>query len=156
MTDTSGFYKKNEDLSTLYFARDFVSNSEYELQRASKNNYQYPVDGWYWFETLESAMALLTAPNTLETSPELLLREQAKMARSIVVESIVVEVNGKTFDGDETSQNRMVRAIIGSQAAQVPSINWTLADNTVTEVTVAELTEALILAGQRQSELWAL
>lgn len=85
-----------------------------------------------------------------------LLREEAKQARQQAVDSIVVTVNGKEFDGDETSQTRMARAILGMQAANIQYLQWVLADNTVTEATMAELTEALILAGQRQSELWAI
>jgi hypothetical protein len=83
------------------------------------------------------------------------LREQAKAARAAAVAAIDVTVtSGKTFDGDEDSQTRMARAILGMQAAAVPTITWTLADNTIAEVTVAELTEALILAGQQQAALW--
>jgi len=81
-------------------------------------------------------------------------REEWKLQRQAAVDAITVTVNGKVFDGDEVSQTRMARAIIGMQAAQVGTINWTLADNTVTLATVAELTEALVFAGQRQAELW--
>ena len=55
---------------------------------------------------------------------------------------------------DEDSQTRMSRAIIGLQAAGIAEIPWTLADNTVVAVTIEELTEVLILAGQKQAELW--
>lgn len=92
------------------------------------------------------------------------LREQAKAARQAAVDAIKVTTSsGKVFDGDEQSQNRMTRAVIGLQAAaqvlgsNAPStISWTLADNTVAEVTAAELGEALVLAGQEQSRLWTL
>jgi hypothetical protein len=83
-------------------------------------------------------------------------RAQAKTARAAAVEAITVTVNGKVFDGDETSQTRMARAIVALQAAGVPSINWTLADNTVTDATLVELTEALILAGQAQAAIWTI
>ena len=91
---------------------------------------------------------------TFTTPIKVPTREELKLARAAAVAAITVAVGGKTFDGDETSQDRMTRAIIGLQAAQVETITWTLADNTVAEVTVAELTQALILAGQRQAELW--
>lgn len=83
-------------------------------------------------------------------------RELAKQARQASVDAITVVVNEKVFDGDETSQTRMSRAIIGMQATGQPTIQWTLADNTVTQATLAELTEALCLAGAKQGELWAL
>lgn len=83
-------------------------------------------------------------------------RETWKLQRQQAVDSITVTVNGKVFDGDEVSQTRMARAIIGMQAAGAETLTWVLADNTPTQVTVAELTEALVLAGQRQSELWVI
>ena len=83
------------------------------------------------------------------------LRAEAKAARAIAVAAIIVTTStGKTFDGDETSQTRMARAIIGMQVANAPTITWTLANNSIVDVTVAELTEALILAGQQQAVLW--
>jgi hypothetical protein len=82
-------------------------------------------------------------------------RAQAKAAREAAVAAIkVTTVSGKTFDGDEVSQGRMARAIIGLQAANAPSITWVLADNTPATVTLAELTEALVLAGQAQAAIW--
>lgn len=83
-------------------------------------------------------------------------RELAKQARQAAVDAITVVVNEKVFDGDETSQTRMSRAIIGMQATGQPTINWTLADNSTTQATLAELTDALCLAGAKQGELWAL
>lgn len=83
------------------------------------------------------------------------LRAEAKVARTAAVAAITVTTStGKVFDGDETSQTRMARAIIGLQAAQVNTINWTLANNVSTSVTLAELTEALILSGEAQAALW--
>lgn len=103
-------------------------------------------------EITDEEAAILSAPPP--PTPEQ-LREQAKAARTAAVAAITVTVtSGKVFDGDEASQTRMARAIIGMQAAAAPTITWTLADNTIAEVTVAELTEALILAGQQQAALW--
>ena len=83
------------------------------------------------------------------------MREQAKAQRQIAVNNIVVTTQaGNTFDGDETSQTRMTRAILAMQATGSESINWVLADNSVIQATIAELTEALALAGAEQSRLW--
>ena len=84
------------------------------------------------------------------------LREEWKQQRQQAVDAITVTVNGKVFDGDETSQTRMSRTILGMQATGQATITWILADNTVTQATQAELTEALGLAGQRQAELWVI
>jgi len=48
MEDTSGFYKQNEEGEWMY-APHFVYNANYELLREDKDTYNYPVDGWYWF-----------------------------------------------------------------------------------------------------------
>ena len=62
------------------------------------------------------------------------------------------------FDADETSQNRMSRVVAGAQALGVDLETttqiWVLADNTIAQPTVAQLAQALKLAGQKQSELW--
>lgn len=84
-------------------------------------------------------------------------REQLKQTRADAVARIQVTTStGKTFDGDEDSQTRMARAILIGQATGKTSALWTLADNSDQVVTLAEITEALALAGQRQAELWPL
>lgn len=84
-------------------------------------------------------------------------REKAKANRQAVVDAIKVTTQaGNTFDGDETSQTRMVRAIIALQATGTPSVTWVLADNTYIQATAAELSEALALSGAAQAAAWAL
>lgn len=90
-------------------------------------------------------------------------RERAKAARQAAVDAIKVTIpsRGWTFDGDEASQTRMSRAIVGMLSMQTEStgpitIEWVLADNTVVEVTASELTEALTMAGLEQSRLWVI
>lgn len=102
--------------------------------------------GRYWDGPPEEEQAYLNDP--------VRLREEWKQQRQQAVDAITVTVNGKVFDGDEVSQTRMARAILGMQVAGATSINWTLADNSVTQATLEELSEALVLAGQRQAELW--
>lgn len=78
-----------------------------------------------------------------------------KNHRILNVELIQVTTSsGKTFDGNEISQTRMMRAILVAQANGVTSRMWTLADNTTVEVTLIELMEALTLASQAQDKLW--
>ena len=81
--------------------------------------------------------------------------EQKKAAREEAVSRIrVTTASGKLFDGDETSQTRMARAVVALQAAGQPETTWVLADNTPATVTLAELAEALALAGTEQTRLW--
>lgn len=113
-----------------------------------RSKYRDDGNGVYWDGTPEEEQAYLTDP--------VRLREEAKRNRQTAVDAITVEVNGKVFDGDETSQTRMSRAILGMQETGQPTITWVLADNTVTQATQAELTEALCMAGARQAELWVI
>lgn len=83
-------------------------------------------------------------------------REAFKANRAAAVASIqVTTAAGNCFDGDEISQGRMARAIVGLEAqSEITAINWVLADNTAIQVTAAELREALALAGLEQARLW--
>lgn len=82
----------------------------------------------------------------------------AKDRRQKLVDGIkATTASGCVFDGDETSQNRMARAIIAlNAAAPDTTVNWTLADNTVAQVGAAELTEALAIAGAAQAAIWVI
>lgn len=79
-------------------------------------------------------------------------RAAFKSNRLIAVQSIKVTVGDKVFDGDETSQTRMARAIVAMTDTE--TVLWVLADNTPVQVTKAELTEALRLAGETQTQAW--
>lgn len=84
-------------------------------------------------------------------------REQAKAARQQAVERIkVTTAAGNTFDGDEVSQTRMDRAITVLSTGYAATVPWVLADNTVIQADIAELTEALAKAGAAQAALWVL
>lgn len=79
----------------------------------------------------------------------------AKEYRILAIsKTTVMTTNGNVFDADEESQNRMTRAIVSMQLAEVNETNWILANNTSATVTVAELGEALRLAGQEQTRIW--
>jgi len=49
---TSGFYKKDID---IVYAPNLVYNINYTLNADIKDDYTYPIDGWYWFDSIESA-----------------------------------------------------------------------------------------------------
>lgn len=84
-------------------------------------------------------------------------RDILKAERTAAVENIKVTTSaGNTFDGDEISQGRMARAIIGLSTGIAPSVAWVLADNSVIQATAPELTEALVLAGQAQADIWVI
>lgn len=47
--DTSGFYKQEEDGSWIY-APNFVYGFNFELLRERKDSYEYPANGWTWYD----------------------------------------------------------------------------------------------------------
>lgn len=62
MDDTSGFYKIDGDI--LLFGPNYVLNSAYELRRETREEHVYPVDGWSWFDSEESAREHFNLPTT--------------------------------------------------------------------------------------------
>jgi hypothetical protein len=98
------------------------------------------------------AIPAYVAPVPTETQ----LYAQWKAQREAAVAAITVQAaSGRVYDGDEISQGRMARAIVGLMD-QPPgaTVRWVLADNSAALVTMDELKEALTLAGLRQTELW--
>lgn len=85
---------------------------------------------------------------------------KAKSERAEAVSKIIVEVDGMKFDGDETAQTRMGRTISVAIALGVDldteKRTWVLADNTIAEPTIAQLAQALKLAGDEQTKLWTI
>ena len=103
-----------------------------------------------WYEVVA-----IPAPTPEEQQQALM--EQKKALRAEAVSKITVEVDGMVFDGDETAQDRMARAITMFQANNLPAdyqTDWVLADNTIAKVTVTQLSQALLLAGKEQTALW--
>jgi hypothetical protein len=102
---------------------------------------------------MEARMGKVTVNQTLlDELTAKAARATFKADRQALVDSIVVEVEGKLFDGDEVAQGRMARAAIAMTDEEV--VLWVLADNTPTQCTRAELLEALRLAGERQTQVW--
>lgn len=96
-------------------------------------------------------------PKPTEEEKAKVALSQAKSERAKAVSKLTVTVDGMVFDADETSQNRMSRVVAGAQALGIDSSTtqvWVLADNTIAQPTVAELAQALKLAGEAQTALW--
>ena len=51
--ETRGFYKTIDN--HVFYAEKNVHNKEYNLSIDEYNLYEYPVDGWYYFESEEEA-----------------------------------------------------------------------------------------------------
>lgn len=78
-----------------------------------------------------------------------------RVIKERLVSRIKVTTNtGKVFDGDEKSQERILRAINIATITGDTTTQWKMADNTIVEVTLEELKEALTLAGKEMSRIW--
>lgn len=51
--EEKGFYKYEN--GELFYAPNFVISQNFELYKALKDEYKYPVYDWYWFETGDDA-----------------------------------------------------------------------------------------------------
>lgn len=92
----------------------------------------------------------------VQCTPDEVAEWQKEHRTEAVARIRVTTASGKVFDGDEISQTRMARAVIALQAAGQSETLWVLADNAPATVTLAELAEALALAGAEQTRLWVI
>jgi hypothetical protein len=107
----------------------------------------FSVMDYYYPNDVVTKKPVITPPPT---------RDELKVQRQTAVDAITVTVNGKVFDGDETSQERMARALRVSDITGQTSCTWVLHDNTPVTVTRDELAQALSLAMQAQANLWVI
>lgn len=62
--DTSGFYKN--DFGDLLYGPNYVLGGSYNLYKAQKDTYTYPIGGWYWFDSEEEARIFFNLPKPPE------------------------------------------------------------------------------------------
>lgn len=111
----------------------------------------YSEDLYYRTEQDEAPYVVYTRKSDEQIAAVTLAK--AKQERAQAVHEIIVTTQaGNAFDGHEDAQNRMARALLGLGDAD--TMPWVLADNTVAQVTKAELQEALRLSGAAMAELW--
>ena len=138
----------NEDWTIKQFTR--CDETEIELYQSeyieySEDNFEF--DSNYTYK-VENGGVVKT-----ERTDEIYLKQISKTNRTTLVENIEVEYNGTIYQGDETSQDRMSRAINGLPD-DVTTISWKAKDNSSQELTRLDLKEILFLAGQEQTRIW--
>lgn len=111
---------------------------------------QFYVDLWE-----QERLKIDTPPPIEPDSPEKIMKRKKGERQKDVEKHIVTTQSGKLFDGNETAQDRMARAILALDPLE--KTMWILADNTIDmQVTREELREALRLAGAAQTAIWAI
>lgn len=68
MEDSSGFYFCIDCCIT--FGQNFVETKDFQLFREQKDTYNYPVNGWYWFDSEEQARQFFNCPKPPEPTFE--------------------------------------------------------------------------------------
>ena len=84
----------------------------------------------------------------IEVQKQVQIVQELKCAKTQALNTIVVTVNDKTFDGNETARTNMISAILSADLIGKTEETWKLADNTKVLVTLVELRQALALAIQ--------
>ena len=74
------------------------------------------------------------------------IKSELKSAKKIALDNIVVDVDGKLFDGNETARLNIMSAIQASELVRLNETGWKLADNTAVLVNSDELKMALALS----------
>lgn len=78
-----------------------------------------------------------------------------KVDRGEAVDNLLIEVDGHVLDGNEVSQDRMVRAItILRMKPEGTTTHWKLADNSIVELNLDQFERALEKAAVGLSEIW--
>jgi hypothetical protein len=78
-----------------------------------------------------------------------------KLARANEVKNIIVTIEKGNFNGDETSQNRLSRALdILQLNPNITEIPWKSADNIFIPLTKSDIEQILVLAGSEQIRIW--
>lgn len=62
---------------------------------------------------------------------------------------VVVTTKGNSFDGNESARNSMLAAIQASDTTKTTTTLWKLSDNSIVEVTLDEVKEALAMSIQK-------
>ena len=131
------------------------------IQKATGYRLEYWKDDtlhyqWYEGENLLEGEGTEPVLEPVDESEEAELA-RLRAERAEAVSKITVEVDGMVFDGDEISQDRIARTITAATAAGYgpdDTTTWVLHNNTVAKVTIKQLSEALLAAGLKQTELW--
>jgi len=96
------FYKKQEQ---NLISAEFIEGQGYTLSENGKDEYTYPVDGWYWFPDLDTAIANINNPS----GPLVVSNRQARLA---LLQAGLLDTVNNTI------------STLGSPDAQAIQIEW--------------------------------
>lgn len=125
------FYRKTGSLEKS----DAVYAPDYSLTVDNKDTHSYPVDGWYWFDSADEAVAVLTV-SPLRTIDSSMFKDKFTQAEQLAIlikrdtdqtlKLLMLEVETRStidLDSPKTLQGLQYFAAIGCIAAsRIPEI----------------------------------
>lgn len=129
------------DTNTLGVTNKLPPDSKVYLEAVNDDHYSYN----YYFNS--DTNSIIYDPNNA-----IALRIQFKLERQQKVNNIEVTYNGNIYQGDETSQNRMTRAILAMTDTE--TIPWITKDNKNVNLSKVDLSAILKQVGIIQTSLW--
>jgi len=127
-------YKRDKDVNGLPIFK------EYQLD---ENNEFYP-------HYLKDGTPDLAKINAIKLKQSITTWKKDRQQK---VDNIEVTYNNIVYQGDETSQSRMTKAIT-ALPDDTTTIPWTAKDNSTQSLTRADLKAILLDAGTQQSKIW--
>lgn len=110
----------------------------------TEDNFEFDSNNMY---TIENGIVVKT-----ERTDEAYLKQISKANIQALVKAIEVEYDGVIYQGDETSQDRISRAI-NSLPDEVSTIYWKAKDNSAHALNKLDLKKILYLAVQEQTKI---
>ena len=94
------FFKKDTD--QLHHAPSFVHGSGFSLTEETHGDHEYPVEGWYWFENLDAAIAFFATKDPIAGR----IRISGRQGKKLLLRSPI------TVNGSQTNMLAVVEAYI--------------------------------------------
>lgn len=139
----------NHPLKAVLFSKGtpLVEETATGVTEVDESVYQYALDEYN---------AVIQAQEDYQNSAEgIAARELSvwKGDRAVAMQGMTVTYNGKTYQADELSQDRMSRYIV-ALADDTTTVNWLDQANTEVALTRVDLKAILLLCVNKQSEVW--
>lgn len=139
----------SQPLKAVLFTRGaaLVEETDTGISEIDQSVYQYALDEYN---------AVIQAQEDYQNSPEGIAENelaQWKADRDMTVQAMTVSYNGKTYQADETSQDRMSRYVT-ALTDDTTTVTWLDQSNTEVSLTRVDLRAILLLCVSRQNEVW--
>ncbi len=92
---TNGFYKLED---TLLYAPNSVENDKYSLDLNNYSKMEYPIDGWYYFDSLENALMFFSLVEIKQVEEKVYDERAIPVKQSFEVKATEVVIESEILD----------------------------------------------------------